>query len=113
MSHHHHSHHPHADGHEDGVMHEEDHEIHDITPDHDGVHHHHAWAGHHLYCPSEDDCTRDLVNVGLGVYFRVAERNNVETQPVAVWPYMTRGDWKSMAEHGAFLIPAYIALRNL
>jgi len=48
-----------------------------------------------------------------GVYFRVAERNKVETQPVAVWPHMTRGDWKSMAEHGAFLIPAYIALRNL
>jgi len=48
-----------------------------------------------------------------GVYFRVSERHGVATQPVTVLPHMTRGDWRSMAEHGAFLIPAYVAMRNL
>jgi len=47
-----------------------------------------------------------------GVYFRVSERHGVATQPLTVLPHMTRGDWKSLLEHGAFLIPAYIALRN-
>ena len=48
-----------------------------------------------------------------GVYFRVSERHGCPTQPVAVFPYMTAGDWRSMAEHGAFLIPAFVAMRNL
>ena len=47
-----------------------------------------------------------------GVYFRVSERHGVPTQPATVLPHMTRDDWKSLFEHAAFLIPAYMALRR-
>ena len=59
MNHHHHSHHPHADWHESGVLHDEDHEIHDMLPDHGGVHHHHSDLGATVYHNHDGDIQHD------------------------------------------------------
>ena len=59
MSHHHHAHHPHGDGRDEGPSHDLEHEIFDIAPDHGSAHHHHGDDGSTLYHDHDGDIQHD------------------------------------------------------
>jgi len=78
-------HHPHSSDHAAGVLHDDDHELYDITPDHGSVHHHHSPAGHVLYCPAANyDCFAPSIFNPFGyddLHFGPADHNH-ETNTV-------------------------------
>lgn len=47
-----------------------------------------------------------------GAYFRACDREGVATEPLAVLPYLSRDDWRSILSHAILIVPAVWALRK-